>query len=482
MNVPETLRSVRTLKILKSIKFRLTLWYMGAIAVVLIVFGAVAYTLLSKNLYKSLDESLRARVIELQSSIKIEGERVIFDQKVNELVMIYNADGRLVSRLGPNVQFTGLERVVAQALFGKPDYVSLSTPSGPDVRLFAAPHNVDSETRVAIVVGRLPNDIIGMLAVFRMVVIYSSLVVLGLTAFGGMFLAERTLKPVERITDIARGIGESDLSRRIDVESEDELGRLAETLNGMIARLEEAFQKQRRFVADASHELRTPLAVIQAESSLVLEKKRPQEDYRTSLELVSQEVDYMSDIVAKLLLLARTDAGSEPIDLQYVNIASLLGELAQDAEALAQEKGVLFRQGPMDSLTVRGDRVKLRQLFLNILDNAIRYTPEGGAVTCSLAGKEGRAIAAFADTGIGIPEEHLSLIFDRFYRVDKARTYAEGGTGLGLSIALSIARMHGGDIQVESREGQGTTFRVELPLADTRTIPWTTPTIKGSKE
>jgi heavy metal sensor kinase len=475
-------KNLKNTKAFKSIKFRLTLSYLAAIALVLIVFGTVAYNLLSRNLYRNLDESLRARVTELQNSIKIDGDRVMFDQKVNELVMIYDADGKLIQRLGPNVQFSGIERVVAQALFGKSDYESLSTSSGPDVRLYAAPFNVDSKTRVAIVVGRLPNDIISMLAVFRQVVLYASLVVLALTGFGGMFLAERTLKPVERITDIARGIGESDLSRRIDVESEDELGRLAETLNGMIARLEEAFQKQRRFVADASHELRTPLAVIQAESSLVLEKKRPEGEYRTSLELVSQEVAYMSDIVSKLLLLARSDAGSEPVDLKYVNVADLMTELAQDADALAQEKGVLFKLGPMDSLTVRGDRIKLRQLFLNILDNAIRYTPEGGTVSSSLAGKEGRAIATFTDTGIGIPEEHLPLIFDRFYRVDKARTYAEGGTGLGLAIATSIAKMHGGEILVESRTGEGTTVRVVLPLADTQSFPWTTPTLTGVKE
>ncbi len=169
------------------------------------------------------------------------------------------------------------------------------------MRLYASPFNVDSQTRVAIVVGRLPNDILSMLSIFRMVILNSSLLLLFLAGVGGLFLADRTLKPVERITDIARGIGESDLSRRIDVESDDELGRLSETLNEMIGRLEEAFMKQRQFVADASHELRTPLAVIQAESSLVLEKSRTEPEYRKALELVSQEVSFMSDIVGKLL-------------------------------------------------------------------------------------------------------------------------------------------------------------------------------------
>ncbi len=470
------------MSVFKSIKFRLTLWYLIAIVILLVVFGTVAYYLLSKNLYRNLDESLRARVIELEGSIRITGSRVEFEQKVNELVMVYDADGALIQRLGPNVEFANIDKTVREALFGKSSFVSATTPQGPAVRLYAAPFNVDSQTRVAIVVGRLPNDILSMLAIFRMVILNSSLLLLFLSGVGGLFLAERTLKPVERITDIARGIGESDLSRRIDVESDDELGRLSETLNGMIGRLEEAFMKQRQFVADASHELRTPLAVIQAESSLVLEKSRTEPEYRKALELVSQEVSFMSDIVGKLLLLARSDAGSEPMDYINVNLTDLLTELVQDVDVLAQDKGLKLELGPMESMTVRGDRTKLKQLFLNILDNAVRYTPHGGEVACTLVRKDGKAVASIVDSGIGIAAEHLPFVFDRFYRVDKARTYAEGGTGLGLSIASSIAKMHGGEIKVESREGAGTTLTVILPLADTQTFPWTAPTPNWGRE
>ena len=454
------------MKALKSIKFRLTLWYLAAIVVLLVIFGTVAYYLLSKNLYRNLDESLRTRVIELQGSIKIDGRQVQFEQKVSELVMIYDADGALMERLGPNVEFSNIDITVKEALFGKSSFVSASTPNGPDVRLYAAPFNVDSGTRVAIIVGRLPNDILDMLAIFRMVILNSSLLVVILAGVGGLFLADRTLKPVERIADIARGIGECDLSRRIDIQTDDELGRLASTLNGMIARLEEAFKKQRQFVADASHELRTPLAIIQAESSLALGKRRTQEELRKSLELVSQEVAYMSDIVGKLLRLARSDAGVEPVNFQDVNARDLLVELSQDVEALAQEKDLLFTLGSMDSLTIKGDRLKLRQLFLIILDNAIRHTLGGGSISGSLVRRNDSAVTSIGDTGIGISAEHLPFIFDRFYRVDKARSHAEGGMGLGLSIAISIAKMHGGEIEVESQVGVGTTFRIVLPLAD----------------
>jgi heavy metal sensor kinase len=457
----------------KSIKFRLTIWYLVAIAVLLVVFGTVAYYLLSKNLYRNLDASLRARVEELQRSIKIDGDRVLFDRKVDELVLIYDASAKLFSRLGPNEEFADIKETVQQALFGNSSFVSAETAVGTYVRLYAAPFNNDSQ-RMAIVVGRLPNDILSMLAIFRMVMLNSSVLLLVLAGVGGWFLAGRTLKPVERMAEIARGIGESDLSRRIDVESDDELGRLASTLNGMIARLEEAFLKQRRFVADASHELRTPLAVLQAESSLVLEKHRSQEEYRRSLELVSQEVNYMSEIVGKLLVLARSDASSELVSVQEVNVADLLSELSQDIEALAQEKGLRLSFSPMDGVTVKGDRVRLRQLFLNILDNALRYTPAGGTITGSVVRKDDQAVATIEDTGIGIPEEHLPFIFDRFYRVDKVRTDGEGGTGLGLSIATSIAKMHGGTIEVDSRVGGGSIFRIVLPLAGPPSKPPTT--------
>jgi heavy metal sensor kinase len=456
------------MKFLKSIKFRLTLWYLAAIVAMLAVFGTFAYTLLSRNLYRNLNESLRTRFIELQGSIKYDGRQFVFDEKVNELVMIYDADGVLIQRLGPNVQFSNIDKTVEQALFGKSAFQSAERPEGPDVRLYAAPFNVDSQTRVALVVGRTTNEIVSVLAIFRMVILNSSIFVVLLAGVGGIFLTDRTLKPVEQIAETARGIGESDLSRRIDVQTDDELGLLAATLNGMIGRLETAFKKERQFVADASHELRTPLAIIQAESSLALEKSRSQDEYQRSLELVSQEVAYMSEVVGKMLLLARSDAGSEPVDFEDIRLKNLITELAQDLELLIQDKGLRLDLGPMDDLKVRGDRVKLKQLFLNVLDNAIRYTPSGGSITASLARRDSQAVAAITDTGIGIAAEHLPFIFDRFYRVDKARTASDGGTGLGLAIALSVAKMHGGGIEAESEPDKGTTVRIVLPLTGTR--------------
>jgi two-component system phosphate regulon sensor histidine kinase PhoR len=169
-----------------------------------------------------------------------------------------------------------------------------------------------------------------------------------------------------------------------------------------------------------------------------------------------------------MLLLARSDSNSEPIDFEDIRLKDLLTELVQDVDLLVQDKGLTMTVGPMEDLKVRGDRTKLKQLFLNVLDNAIRYTPSGGTISASLARRDTSAVAAIADTGIGITAEHLPFIFDRFYRVDKSRTAADGGTGLGLAIALSVARMHGGAIEAESEPDKGTTFRVVLPLTGTR--------------
>jgi heavy metal sensor kinase len=454
----------------KSIKFRLTVWYLIAIMLPLVAFGTVAYFMLSKNLYRNLDEALRARVVELENSIAVQDHQISFEEKFNDFILIYDADSALLQRLGPNVKFANIEEMVQQALFGRSSFLTATTTEGQDVRLYAAPFNLDSRTRIAIIVGRLTREVQNMLNIFRVIIIYSALAVILLAGVGGIFLASRTLKPVDHITDIAREIGEGDLSRRIDIQSEDEMGRLATTLNWMIGRLEKAFQKQRQFAADASHELRTPLAIIQAESSLALDKRRTHAEYRRSLELVSQEVIYMSEIVEKLLLLAREDAGSEPTSFQEVNVKDLMTELSSDLEALAQEKNVAFILGPMDDLVVKGDRSKLRQLFLNILDNAIRYTPSGGKVSSSLMRKNGSALVSISDTGMGIPAEDLPFIFERFYRVDKARSHSNGGLGLGLAIASTIAKLHGGGIEVESQVGKGSTFHVSLPLLESRMV------------
>jgi heavy metal sensor kinase len=474
---------------IRSIKFRLTLWYLGVIAAMLLAFGGVAYLTLSESLRSGLDSSLQARVIEIKIGSGLFDDRDGSDssgsgsggsgrngggrddapdlppellERLNEVVLVYDALGALRQRFGANVNVGSLENLVQPALSGREGFLTAMTPEGQTLRYYAAPFSTMAAARV-LVVGRPVAEIERALAVFRRVLLSSAGAVLMLAAVGGFLLAGRALKPVENITQAARDISEKDLSRRIEVATADELGRLSATLNGMIARLETAFARQRQFTADASHELRTPLAVIEAESTLALEKERTPAEYRRSLELVAQETDYMSSIIGKLLFLARSEAGKEPLVCAPVSMKELLAELCADVQALAREKDLQFALEAGADVTVNGDRVKLRQLFLNLLQNAVRYTPERGKVTVRLWEKSGQAVVAVSDTGIGIAPEHLPHLFERFYRVDKARSRAEGGAGLGLAIARHIAEAHGGTIRVESELGKGSTFTVSLP-------------------
>jgi len=242
------------------------------------------------------------------------------------------------------------------------------------------------------------------------------------------------------------------------------LGRLAATLNEMIGRLDKAFQRQKQFTSDASHELRTPLAVIEAESTLALQKERPPSDYRQSLEIVSREARQMSYLINQLLTLARADAGKAQWNFTEVDLGKLITDLSIDVEVLCQEKGLSFQLGQAQDLVVKGDEARLRELFMNLLDNAIRYTPSPGTVSLSLRREGQMVVVAITDTGVGIPAEDIPFIFERFYRGDKSRSRAEGGSGLGLAICRHIAEAHGGKIEVESQVGAGSTFSVWLPL------------------
>ena len=452
------------MKFFKSIRIRLTLWYLAVIVILLFIFSFVAYFMLSYNLYHNLDKTLFDRANQLRPTIRITGGQLILPLQPNETLLVYDADGTLIREFGLMLDTDNINGLVEKALLGENSFATTVTTEKQGIRIYATSFMISFNNRAAIVIGQLTSNITQVLSTFRYVVILTAVVVIILAGMGGLFLASRVLKPVERITTTAQEIGESDLSRRINIGTDDELGKLASTLNGMIERLEKAFNRQRQFTADASHELRTPLAIMQAESTLALSKERTEADYRKSLEMISQESAYMSSVIGKLLFLARSEAGKEPLHFEDIDIKELITELSTNMEALADDKKIKLAVDARESLIVNGDRIKLRQLFINILENAIRYTPGNGSISISLSRKDVNALVIISDTGIGIPEEHLPHIFERFYRVDKARSRAEGGVGLGLAISQYIAESHGGKIEVESQVEKGTTFYVSIPL------------------
>ncbi len=323
-------------------------------------------------------------------------------------------------------------------------------------------HKADIDKAV-LTISRPINDIeIALDRLFYILCLAVPLTIV-LAGGGGVFLASRVFRPIEKITETAKKIEESDLSRRIDVKSKDELGRLASTLNQMIARLESAFNRQKEFTSDASHELRAPLTVIQAESTLALQKPREAAEYRKSLEMIAQEAEHLAGIINQLLTLARADAGKEHQEFQKINLADFVKDLCIDVGVVCQEKNLTLQQDHFDEASVMGDSRSLRNLFHNILENAMRYTPEGGTITVKVHQKDTRVMVSIKDTGIGISADERSLIFERFYRVDKARSRSAGGSGLGLAICRHIIEVHGGSIKVESQPNKGSTFHVILP-------------------
>ena len=325
--------------------------------------------------------------------------------------------------------------------------------------------SIELDTQSAVlVVARPLKDIDDTLAQLLKILMAACPLTLILSGCGGVYLAQRAFTPVEQITRTAREIQAQDLTRRIEVHSTDELGILASTINEMLERLDRAFARQQQFTSDASHELRAPLAVIEAESTLALQKHRSPEEYVKSLEIIAQEADHMSALINQLLTLARADAGKEQVRFEKIDLRKFMEEICVDAEILCREKELALNLSLEEKISVQGDGRSLRRLMHNLLSNAINYTARGGTITIELSKEETQALLKVSDNGIGISPSDLPHIFERFYRVDKARTRDEGGSGLGLSLCRHIVDIHGGRIDVESLQGKGSTFLVRLPL------------------
>jgi len=464
------------------------MWYLVVLVILLVLLSAGVYFYLSHALHQNLDDELEKRAIQLSNfrdivPIVAEGR---FEEEIGEVISFYFHSGNELTHVSHrDIVIPVSAELIEKAIAGQSLFETVKTSHGTELRIYAM-HFSPREPYImlrepiksgepvkrigirpeALVVGRSTEDIEKALdGLLRTLIIAGPLTII-FAGGGGVFLARRAFKPVEQITQTAQNIEENDLSQRIKVHTRDELGRLASTLNQMIERLEKAFKRQQQFTGDASHELRAPLAVIQAESTLALQKERSESDYRKSLDVISQESDHMSIIIDQLLALARADAGKEQFSFEEVNLGEFLERMSVDVEKLCRDKNIEFRLAQMENLIVKGDKARLRVLFLNLLDNAIRYTPNGGTISMSIH-KEGQmAVTAIKDSGSGISPEHIPNIFERFYRVDKARSRADGGSGLGLAICKHITEVHGGRIEVESQVGTGSTFFVKLPLLD----------------
>jgi heavy metal sensor kinase len=291
----------------------------------------------------------------------------------------------------------------------------------------------------------------------------AGIAVMAIGLCGGWLLSRRATRPIQRISETAKAISASDLSRRITVEeTESELGSLAQTLNETFDRLETSFQRQVRFTADASHELRTPLSIIHSHAELALTKERTAEEYKKTIETCLRAAKRTKSLVDALLVLARADAGKLDLKYERFDLKDAVDESLAMVASRAQERNVTL-ETDLREVEMEADRTRILQLLTNLLANAIQYNRDGGRVVLTVAKEESEVVLKIADTGVGIVAQDQPHLFERFFRADKARSREAGGSGLGLAICQSIVQAHHGSISFTSRPGEGTTFIVRLP-------------------
>lgn len=456
----------------RSIRVRLTIWYVVVLAVVLAAFSAGVYFAMRTSLYSNIDDSLTSRAEALDGAIDVNGGAPTLDPDSapghpsgEEFVRVFDSEGELTFDNTAEVMAPEIDQnSVTQALGGSARHDSLET-SDDTMRVFTTPIRHDSSIVGVLQVGETEDDLLESLRTLLLIIGLAYPVTLVVASAGGVFLAGRALRPVDELTNVARQISADDFSKRLDMKlPDDEVGRLARTFDEMIARLDDAFRRQRQFTADASHELRTPLTSIKGQTEVALQRDRNPEDYREVLRAVNSEVDRMIRLVGSLLTLARADSRQAPISRERVDLSQLVNDAAEQMSAAASAKGIALNV-TADAVTLIGDEDLLLQLVLNLFDNAIKYTPQGGSVSVICRADGGSGVVRVTDTGPGISAEHLPHVFDRFYRVDPSRSQAAGGAGLGLSISRWIAESHGGTLSVDSAPGSGSTFIVRVPLS-----------------
>ena len=460
-----------------SIRVRLTIWYGSALVLIMILFTSALYLVMSRALQDQIDRSLEEAAKAAARSLEEHrfGPFLLLDdlaQAFPELALL----DKFFQIFGPGGQVTlQSANILTQeiplsptalkaALVGQATFESVRFQEEIPIRLLSYPIRHGENLVNILRVGTSLRSVEEMLHRLIFVLLVASPLAVAASMLGVWFLAGRALRPVDAITLTAQRIAAGDLTQRIQTRSKDEIGRLASTFNDMIARLETSFRQIRQFSADASHELRTPLTIIKGETELALRKPRSPEMYREALESNLEEIDRMNRIVEELLFLSRADLGEIKVASDPVQLESLIQEVQQQAIVLGQDRQVETTLGRVEPAQVLGDEWRLREMLLNLVDNAVKYSRHTGTVQLSLVRDGNMACLSVRDHGIGISPEEQGHIFDRFYRTDAARAHFQKGTGLGLSICKWIAEAHHGRIQVESILGQGSCFTILLPL------------------
>ncbi|HEY2465883.1 MAG TPA: ATP-binding protein [Steroidobacteraceae bacterium] len=464
----------------RSLAFRLTAWYTLLLGATFIFVATVTFYGLQHYLRSNARDSLRRRVTEVEQilmrappdaadgPIAQEIELHLAPEANNRFIRLTRVPGKVVFLSGPPAdgsfnRFDVAARMPAGNIKSAADFVSTILP---DQHLIVAATSADTvsgsyvlEIGVSLVametaLARL-TDLLGVLLP----------ALIGCAAVGGYLLVSRALRPVDRLSQTAEQISLQNLSLRLPVDpTGDALERLSISLNNMLGRLRDSVQCSRRFLADASHELRTPLTVIKGElQELSNEGGLTGDALRERVGSVLEEVARLEHLVSGLLALSRLDAGETQHEPAELDLAELARSTAEQMRLMAEDRGTAIELSGLQSAVIQGDRSRIKQIIVNLLDNAIRFTPARGSVILRTSEDETYALLEVIDTGVGIPKASLPLVFERFYRADEARSRDDGGAGLGLSIVKSICSMHGAEIEVSSQLGEGSCFRVRFP-------------------
>lgn len=455
----------------QSLTFRLAWWHAATALVVVVVLALIVQRVASQRLVQELDRQLRIDFDIIEAQIEESQGQLVWRLRGSHgeegyvrmaaWFEVWSEDGKLLLRHWP------VPETEAHARLGPPSGQQLhfySAEVEPDLfaRIMERPARVEHRD----VILRILRDESGLRRTqleLADVFFFGMPLAVILSVVGGWFVARRSLAPVAEMAARAREISARSLSQRLPVTNpHDELGRLATVFNATLQRLESSFSELRRFAADASHELRTPLTALRAEGEVALRNASEPEQFQQTIGAMLEEAQRLQDLVDALLTLARADSDKQPLGRAPIILGRLTSEVVESLRVLADEKQQRLIVETNDEITVAGDAALLRHAFLNLVHNAIRYTPQGGQIEVRCLRKDDEAIVEVTDTGEGIAPEHHAQIFERFYRVDKARSRGEGGAGLGLAIAKVAVERHGGRIELQSQGGKGARFRIIL--------------------
>jgi two-component system, OmpR family, heavy metal sensor histidine kinase CusS len=459
-----------------SIGVRLTLWYLVIFALGEVVFGVGMWFILRDSVLDMVDDDIETQVDDLSHLLATQANDVSVStlqalmkeaygsEHWGDYLAIYTGDGQTLYQ---SVSLQSDSLLMAPQAVQKTIYTSREI-RGRHFRFIF--QRLSSRGRTYVVEAGLPaDDAFDTLRLFRSYLFLFAPLLLLIAAGVGYWMSRRALAPVDALVRTARAVSGTNLSTRLEkLHTGDELQRLSDTLNEMLDRIEASVSRITQFTADASHELRTPVSLIRTEAELSLRRARSQNEYQDSLRHILLEAERTTALIEQLLSVARADLGGETLQLQPVDLSTMLQGVAEAWKQVAAIRDLRFSTNlPHSDASVAGDENLLRRVADILLDNAFKYTPAPGSVSLSLEAREHFATITIQDSGIGIPEAEQGKIFERFYRVDKSRARGQGGNGLGLSIAQWIITQHRGTVVVESRPGEGTIFRVELPTIAT---------------